>query len=179
MARAYRLGRRQASVDRTGQAILSAARALVSQGPASEVSLGAIARRAGVSRVTVYNRFGARPALLAALAPASHVGEPAASEPRQALRQHLIVSCAAWAADPALHRHLPPALERDSEIARRLAERLGAADALRPGCSLREAEDVIGALASFPMFDRLYRDGRRSPTAVAEILMRLASAILA
>ena len=33
-----------------------------------------------------------------------------------------------------------------------LAERLAASDQLRPGCSLREAEDVIGAITSFPVF---------------------------
>jgi hypothetical protein len=62
---------------------------------------------------------------------------------------------------------------------RALAERLAAADQLRPGCSLKEAEDVIGTLTSFATFDRLYKDGRRSASAVAEILMRLVSAILA
>jgi hypothetical protein len=60
-----------------------------------------------------------------------------------------------------------------------LAERLAASDELRPGCSIKEAEDVIGALTSFEVFDRLSKDGRRSPAAVAEILGRLASGILA
>jgi hypothetical protein len=61
---------------------------------------------------------------------------------------------------------------------RALAERLAAADLLRPGCSLREAEDVIGAITSFTVFDRLHKDGRRSQTAVVEIVMRFASTIL-
>ena len=65
------------------------------------------------------------------------------------------------------------------ESARRIAERLAAADALRPGCSVREAEDVIAILGSFPVFDRLHKDGRRSSAAVTEVLMRLASGILA
>ena len=62
---------------------------------------------------------------------------------------------------------------------RALAERLAASGQLRPGCSLKEAEDVIGALTSFPVFDRLHKDGRRSSAAVGEILLRLAAAILA
>ena len=49
---------------------------------------------------------------------------------------------------------------------------------MRPGCSLKEAEDVIGALTSFGVFDQLHQDGRRSPASVADILMRLAAAIL-
>lgn len=179
MNRAYRLGRRQASVDQTGHSILSAARKLVADGPASGVSVGAIARRAGVSRVTVYNRFGTKSALFAALAPARQRGQSTdPADPLEALHHYLVRVCTMWAADPALHRHLPIATEREHEIERRLAERLAAANALRPGCSLREAEDVIGTLASFPVFDRLHRDGRRSPASVAEILMRLASSVL-
>jgi hypothetical protein len=37
---------------------------------------------------------------------------------------------------------------------------------------------VIGAITSFTVFDRLYKDGRRSQAAVVEILMRLAATIL-
>jgi hypothetical protein len=38
--------------------------------------------------------------------------------------------------------------------------------------------DVIGLLSSFAVFDRLHRDGRRPAAAVADVLMRMASAIL-
>jgi hypothetical protein len=72
---------------------------------------------------------------------------------------------------------LPPVPE--DAAPRLLAERLAAADRLRPGCSLREATDVIGLLSSFPVFDRLHHDGRRTSVAVADVLMRLAAAILA
>src|SRR5216683_3350668 len=119
------LGKRQAGVDRTRAAVLTAARELVAAGGGSNLSVGAVARRAGVSRLTIYNRFGSR-----------------------------------------------------SELLRAVAERLASADQLRPGCSLKEAEDVIGALTSFEVFDRLHLDGRRSSAAVADILMRLAGAIL-
>ena len=177
MTRAYRLGARQASVDRTSQAILAAARRLLAAAPASAVSVGAIAREAGVSRLTVYQRFGSRSGLLGALAPSRPPTAEAPADPREALRRHLLGACEAWAADAAVHRHLPP-VAGDGQADRRLAEQLLAADALRPGCSIREAEDVIGALGSFPVFDRLHHDGRRTPAAVADILMRLAAAIL-
>jgi len=176
--RQYRLGRRQELVDRTAQSILAAARDLVSRNPAGDVSVGQIARQAGVSRLTVYQRFGSRTGLLEALRPKPHAILDFDGDARAALHRHLVEACSAWAADPALHRHLPASDGADPETDRRLAERLLAADALRPGCSLREAEDVIAALSSFAVFDRLYRDGRRSPTAVADILMRLAGAIL-
>ena len=175
MPRAYRLGRRQAAVDRTSSSILDAARRELAESPA--LSFGAVARRAGVTRATVYNRFGSRAALLDSLAPRPTTPEPASRDPRQAVREYLASRCLQWAADPALYRHLPTPDE--GETARRLAEHLAALDALRPGCSLREAQDVLAILGSFPAFDRLHQDGRRSSPAVAEILMRLAGGILA
>ncbi|HEV2141315.1 MAG TPA: helix-turn-helix domain-containing protein [Candidatus Dormibacteraeota bacterium] len=179
MTRGYRLGRRQASVDQTAHAILAAARDLFQESGGAEVSVAAIARRAGVTRVTVYNRFGSRSALLSALAPPDRARPSDDSDPRAALRGHLQFACATWAADPALYRHLPTVADRtDTETPRRLAEALAAADALRPGCSLKEAQDVISVLGSFAVFDRLHQDGRRTPTAVAEMLMRLAGGIL-
>jgi AcrR family transcriptional regulator len=170
--RSYRLGRRQASVDRTARSILEAARELVAeQGPAP--SVGAVARRAGVSRLTVYARFGSRAGLLEALLPVR------ADDGGNDLRRHFERTCSAWAENPALFRHLQVDRAVAMDAARRIAERLAATDALRPGCSLKEAEDVIAALGSFPVFDCLYKDGRRSPAAVTEILLRLAGGILA
>ena len=170
------MGKRQAAADHTRRRILDAARELVAAGRTP--SVGSIARRAGVSRITVYNRFGSRAGLLQSLlapdAPATRPDAP----PREQLRALLADSCARWATQPALFRHLPaPSGEGDG--ARRLAERLAESDDLRPGCSIKEAEDVIGALSSFAVFDRLHHDGRRPPAAVAEILLRLAGAVLA
>ena len=177
MARAYRLGRRQDAVDRTAAGVLDAARELVAEG-ARTPSAQAIANRAGVSRVTVYNRFGSVRELLGRLGP-EPAALPAEGGAREALHSHLRSAAAAWALRPALYRNLPRTPEPDPEALRRLVERLSAEDALRPGCSLKEAEDVIGILSSFHAFDRLHRDGRRSPAAVADILMRLASVTLA
>ncbi len=142
--------------------------------------MGAVARRAGVSRITVYNRFGSRADLLRAIRPSIQPAAAEPGDPPEAVRRYLLDACARWATNPALFRHLPSTgqdAEREGE--RRLAERLAAADALRPGCSLKEAEDVLAALSSFEVFDRLYKDGRRSPAAVAEILVRLVSGIMA
>ena len=183
------LGKRQAGVDRTKAAVLAAARELVAASGGTHLSVGAVARRAGVSRLTIYNRFGSRSGLLRAvageahgrsLAPAAN-GANGSQDPREQLRDRISAACATWSSDPPLFRALPaatfagdPAAQKD----RGLAERLAAADQLRPGCSLKEAEDVIGAITSFAVFDRLHQDGRRSPAAVADILMRLGGAIL-
>jgi AcrR family transcriptional regulator len=190
--RRHDLGKRQAGVDRTKAAVLAAARELVAASGGTHLSVGAVARRAGVSRLTIYNRFGSRSGLLRAVAGEAHgrLLPPAANganaaggtkAPREQLRDRISAACMTWSSDPALFRALPttgsagdPAAQKD----RGLAERLAAADQLRPGCSLKEAEDVVGALTSFAVFDRLHQDGRRSPVAVADILMRLAGAIL-
>lgn len=66
--REYRLGRRQAQVDKTRARLLAAARAILMRrgGPAA-FGLEGVARKAGVSRLTVYNQFGSRVGLLEAL----------------------------------------------------------------------------------------------------------------
>ena len=180
------MGRRQAEIERTRSAILSAARELVAEhGPAS--SIGKVAQRAGVSRITVYNQFGSKEGLLDALAArvAPRSGNPptaqAGSDPRDELRRRIEHACSAWSADPSLYRRLDAHRQwqdEESGYDHALAERLASHDQLRPGCSLREAEDVIGILTSFAVFDRLHKGGRRSPTAVAEILMRMANEFL-
>jgi len=182
MSRSYRLGRRQAAVDQTRSAILAAGRDLITEsGPGS--SLGKVAERAGVSRITVYNQFGSKAKLFEALAAAARPNDagPAAARdvaPREQLKSRIAQACAAWAADPLLYRRLHHHVSwaaQDAEQDRRLAEDLAAGDQLRPGSSIKEAEDVIGILTSFEAFDRLHKGGRRSPTAVAEILTRMAA----
>jgi AcrR family transcriptional regulator len=185
--RSYRLGKRQAAADATRAAILAAARDLLAES-GGEPSVGDIARRAGCSRITIYNRFGSRAALMSAVAGQAYrdrVRSPDSvmpGDPRERLWRHINASCLRWASDPALFRRIPadPLTDADTVLELRgLAERLAESDQLRPGCSIREAEDVIGALTSFPTFDRLFKDGRRSPSAVAEILLRMAGSILA
>ena len=185
-AREYRLGRRRTEVERTRNGILAAARELVSEfGP--EVSIGKVAERARVSRITVYNHFGSKTGLLGALsteAGPTPDGVPRVEpgvDPAGDLRLRIEQACAAWAADPRLYRQLAGRRgDRDrSDFDHALAERLAAHDRLRPGCSIKEAEDVIGILTSFPVFDRLHKEGRRSPSAVVEILLRMASGLRA
>ena len=184
--RGYRLGRRHEAVGQTRSAILSAARRLVTEvGP--EASVGKVAELAGVSRITVYNQFGSKARLFETLATelakgsAGPAGLEAESDARERLRQRIAQSCSAWASDPDLYRQLQgrrPWKGDESEPDRALAEKLADSDQLRPGCSIKEAEDVIGILTSFPVFDRLHKGGRRTPNAVAEILMRMASTVI-
>lgn len=176
--RSYRLGRRQTAIEQTRSSILGAARAEVALG--EPLSVGRVARRARVSRITVYNQFGSRAGLLEALTAQMRAPDqqPAGGTAREMLGRRVSAACTSWAEQAPLFRHLPRAVS-DGSVSRQLAERLAQSDDLRPGCSIKEAEDVIGLLTSFETFDRLYKDGRRSSAAVAEIIMRLASGILA
>jgi AcrR family transcriptional regulator len=185
--RGYRLGRRQGEIDRTRSAILSAARELIAEhGPSA--GMGKVAERAGVSRITIYNQFGSKERLLDALAAGMGHGsavtprvEATSSNPLEELRLRIARACTAWSADPSLYRRLEAHRQWKSEEFdqdRALAESLTAHDQLRPGCSVKEAADVIGILTSFAVFDRLHQGGRRSPSAVAEILMRMAGEFL-
>src|SRR5262249_35010278 len=66
--RPYRLGQRQAAAEQTRARILAAARELlVASAGFSGFSVEAVARQAGVARMTVYYQFGSKPGLLEAL----------------------------------------------------------------------------------------------------------------
>ena len=138
-----------------------------------------------MSRLSVYHHFGSKAGLemaIAAAAPAigTTTGHAAGSSPQDLLQTRVARACERWAADPALFRRLPAAARHsDHEADHQLALALAGADLLRPGCSLKEAEDVIGLVASFEAFDRMHGDGRRSVHLVVEILIRLAGSILA
>jgi AcrR family transcriptional regulator len=188
VSRGYRSEKRDGKALRTRSAILKAARDLVATGLSGSPSVGAVAAKSGVSRLTVYSHFGSKQGLLDALVVEARgsdgrpdrVLDP--GDPKRELERILADTCSHWASDPSLFRRLPPiALSTGGEAAgdRRLAERLAAKDELRAGCSIKEAEDVIALLTSFPAFAGLHQDGRRSDGAVAGILTRLAAAILA
>src|SRR6478672_4295525 len=66
--RPYQLGKRRDAAAATGARILAAARDVFASGDGlTDFTVDAVARRAGVARMTVYYRFGSRDRLLAAL----------------------------------------------------------------------------------------------------------------
>src|SRR5512138_3735009 len=66
--RAYRMSARAAAVEQRGLRILAAARALFVEMPFEDITLEAIAARAGVTLQTVLRRFGSKSRLVAAAA---------------------------------------------------------------------------------------------------------------
>lgn len=158
------------TAEKTRQSILNAARDLLRAG-GREPTVGEIAGRARVSRLSVYHHFGSRGGVLAAVA-----GSAARRGQARSVRDLISQAAIHWASDPSLFRRLPAA--EDGTPVRGVAMSLAADDRLRAGCSLKEAEDVLGVLTSFAVFDRLHQDGRRSTQAVTEILVRMAGSIL-
>ncbi|PYP46922.1 MAG: TetR/AcrR family transcriptional regulator [Gemmatimonadetes bacterium] len=197
--RPYRLGRRQAAVDRTRARILTAARALLVARGNTDFSIEAVARRARVTRATVYQRFGSRPKLLEALFDdlalrggmrdlADAFRRP---DPEEALARFIATFGRFWTAHRAIHRRLLALGALDAGLDRalsarqewrrqglrvivgRVRERYGrpAADALD------ETVDLLFALTSFQTLDVL-AGPKRTPAHAAPIVLRVARAIL-
>lgn len=190
--RPYRLGRRQAAVDRTRARILKAARALLVARRGVEFSLDAVARRARVTRATVYQRFGSRAKLLEALFDelareggmwdlAEAFRQP---DPDQALARFVATFGRFWTTYRPIHQRLLALGTLDPELGRTLRARQ---EWRRPGLReilrrmRRHDEETVGVLftlTSFQTFDTL-AGPTKTPLDVVPIVLRLARAALA
>jgi AcrR family transcriptional regulator len=197
--RSYRLGRRQAAVDRTRARILTAARVLLVARGGADFSIDAVARRARVTRATVYQRFGSRPKVLEALfddlARRGGMGDLADAfrhpDPDEALARFVATFGGFWTAHRPIHRRLlalgalDAGLERTLRarqewrrqglrvIVARVRERYG-----RPAADAQnETIDLLFTLTSFQTFDVL-AGPKRTPAQVAPMVLRVARAVL-
>src|SRR6266516_632710 len=197
--RPYRLGRRQGAIEKTRQRVLRAARDLLAvRGGAERFSIDAVARRAGVARMTVYHQFGSRRGLLEALFDSFAVGGAlpdllAAAfqrpDPDDTLAGVIMAFARFWGAgragirrvralgmlDPELGEALEARNQRRREVVRavvkRLAERYG-----RPAADERvRAVEMLYTLTSFETFDTL-AGPKRGMDKVAPAILQLARA---
>jgi AcrR family transcriptional regulator len=189
--RPYRLGRRQAAVDRTRARILKAARALLVARGSTEFSIEAVAQRARVTRPTVYHQFGSRPKLLEALFDdlarqggmwdlADAFRQP---DPEEALARFIATFGRFWTKHRPIHRRLLALGALDAGLDRALRARQ---EWRRQGLRvivgrIRAAQDetidLLFALTSFQTFDML-AGSKRNPAHVAPIVLRAARTIL-
>ena len=199
--RPYRLGQRQAAADLTRARILRAARELLTARKGTgRFSVDAVARRAGVVRMTVYHRFGSRRGLLEALFDsfAADAGLPRQlaiafqePDPLEALAGFITAFGRFWGAArlplrrvralAALDPQLGEAIEARNELRRkgvrvivdRLSERCG-----RPVPEARDqAVEILYTLTSFETFDTLAGPARK-PEQVAPVVQQLARAAI-
>src|SRR5262245_38191437 len=123
--RRYRMDKRQASRDETRARILEAAWRILSDGSSRDLTMDAVARRADVSRLTIYYQFGSRAGLLEALY--DHLATRGnmrrmsevflESDAAIALEKMIRIFVGFWASDPAVLRHLRAMAALDPEIA--------------------------------------------------------------
>lgn len=197
--RTYRLEQRATGIADTRQKVVAAARALFLTAGFHRVSIEAIAAHAGVGRTTVFQQFGSRSGLLAALEQETRaragveelwhkLGDPDAL---QALHAAFGMGCRVWAAEAEMFRGLFALAAIDPEMqaivadqaARRrqlidaLALRLQRQRRLRPGVTRRCAADLLWLLTSFQSFDTLHA-ARGSLREVTRLLLGQAAAFV-
>jgi len=154
------------------------------------MSLDAVAKKARVTRLTVYNQFGSRRALLevvfddlAARGGLHRIPSVMASpDAHAALQQIVAIFCDFWSGTPAALVRLQGAAAGDAEFAaslrarnerRRqlltvLVNRMGERSPRRPGM-VAEVVDTLFALTSFGFFSELTANGRSASAACCVI----------
>jgi AcrR family transcriptional regulator len=210
-ARRYELRKRQEALDENRVRAIEAAKALLTEGSASgsesglpsELTMGAVAERAGITRQTLYNRFGSRSELIEAvfdeLARSAAMGSMAAAmqqrDPQMRLAGMIETFGRFWSMDRAILRRIralaatDPVLQRAvnaRDERRRAACRhvvngfAGSAtgvkgDVVKSG-SAKDTSllvDVLYSLTSFEFFDML-AGVERTGAEVTELVIALA-----
>jgi AcrR family transcriptional regulator len=192
------MARRGADAAATREEIIAAAHRLLNDPKGSTLSLDEVARAAGVTRATLYNHFGSRRALLAAvfedqgrLIQYERVrAAQQRDDPRDALTSTLRELGRAWSTQRnALRRTLALAVF-DKEIEQlvmryeefrrgeigALAQRLSDAALLGTGVTTTQAAESLGALTSFQFFDVLCLG--TSPSVATQRLIHLTTLAL-
>ncbi len=194
-SRPYRLGQRETAMEATRARVLAAARELIlGENALAGFSMEAVARQAGVTRMTVYQRFGSKRGLLEALfddmGARGRLGErlpDAFSRPDalEALQAYIEAFCDFWESDRALNRRLRGFAALDKEFAAAIAARYErrhhaiemllrrlSGHGITPPPAAREAlVETLLALTGFEFYDVLA--GERTPQEVAPIVFRL------
>lgn len=188
-SRPYANGRRSAKAAKTREKLLDAATGVLRGQGAAALSLEAVAKAAGVTRLTVYNQFGSRRGLLEAafdrLAATGGMMDLAsamtAPDARAGLAKLVAVFCGFWSSDDSL-AGLYAAAAMDPELAdglnARNARRREALVELvrrfggRTESAQHDVADVLFALTGFAMFHAL-ASGGRTAAAICRLLQPL------
>ena len=191
--RPYRLGKREAAANETRLRILEATRQVLAAEEESDLGMEYIARRADVSRLTIYYQFKSRPGLLEALydylamrgnmrSMAEVFHEPG---PSVAVDKFVRIFVGFWSSDPVVIRRLRGMATLDPDIAQGIRAR----DARRQHIareivwrtvlrhnkdSTRDQDDltvdILSMLTSFESYDALARSGHTLDQITATIL---------
>jgi AcrR family transcriptional regulator len=194
-SRNYRSAVRAAAADAKRARVVAVGRALLNAGRGGAAfSLDAVARRAGVTRLTVYNQFKSKRGLLEAIFDDTarrgrlHELQRVLEEPdlALALQCYVAIFCRFWAMHARLFPKLVAVARLDPEIAESLGKRVERRRHLLQTLIGRSSitddrqrlVDVLFAVTGFEMFDLLSAHSRK-PAAVQLIMQQLASDALA
>jgi len=191
--RPYRSPRRRVAAKRTRARLLKAARSMLAA--PDGISLDAVAKKAGVTRLTVYNQFGSRRALLEAVfddmaerGGLHRIREAMAkTDPQVALQQIVLIFCDFWsvhrgalwrlhaasATDPEFEESLRARNQRRRHLLSVLVDRMIEGGGKRPEVVI-ELIDVLFALTSVGFFWELTAGGRKA-NAVCHLIQALAA----
>jgi AcrR family transcriptional regulator len=194
--RRYQSSIRDAAASRTRERLVDAAVAVLGTVEGiGEFSLAMVAKKAGVTRLTVYNQFGSRRALLEAAFDEIAVRGGllrlntvmADADPHAALSQTIAIFCEFWSSGLSALRLLHASGASDPELAQSVDERnerrrgllralvRGVAKNHRmPPKTQRDLVDTLFALTSFWFFSQLTIEGRTAE-AVCRIIQQLAA----
>lgn len=179
--RPYRSAVREAAANATHTRIIAAARALLGAPKGiTGFSLEAVARKARITRLTVYNQFGSRRALLEAVFDDMAVRgglhriqeAMAVTDPHNALKRIIVIFSTFWgsnlavmarldaatASDPEFEESVRERNERRRRILSEIVRRMATGRAAQPE-SLKELIDILFALTSLAFFTQLISAG--------------------
>jgi AcrR family transcriptional regulator len=199
--RPYRMERRREITDENRRRIINAARELLASRDAAEkFSMDAVARRAGVARMTVYHQFGSLRGLLEGLCDSlavaggmNHLADAFRNpDPLAGLDRFVDVFMRFWETDREVRRGLGAMAVLDSDIAAVLEERSGwrrkglqvllgrlAKETGRPKPrELDDRVDLLYTLTAFSTYDSL-AGPKRSTEQVTKMVQQLARQVLA
>ena len=191
--RTYRSRTRAEAAEQTRRRIAAAAAVVLRAKGAGGFSLESVAKEAGVTRLTVYNQFGSRRALLeavfddcAAIGGLHRLREVMVkSDPRAALRELVEIFCSFWGSDQASLGSLHAATSGDAEFEVSLRERnerrrkaiaaligrlAAQGDIARP--ARRDLTDLLFVITSFQSYTDLAAG--RTPDATCALIWRAA-----
>ena len=190
-ARAYQSPSREAAAADTRERVLAATAAMLRSG--TPLAVDAVAKAAGVTRVTVYNQFGSRRGLLEAAfdrfaqeAGITRLADAfALPDPQAAIAMLVTVFCDFWAYDGGVAQRVHGAALADPEFAESVRERnerrrhvlaalvgrLAEGGKVADGAE-RDLVDAVFVLTSWPVYESLALRGR-TPREVNALLQAM------
>jgi AcrR family transcriptional regulator len=197
--RSYTTARRRGSAESVDR-VLDASERLIRDGEFHSATMEELAAAAGISRATVFNRFGSKLGVLEGLAERCNTGPEMRAiqealeieDPVASLESTIEASCAIWEASGFIYEQLkaivvlePDAaalIDQQSDEQRAdlqgLSRRLARAGKLRPGVSEARAAATLHMLTSLESFLRLRREYGLSLRQTRETIAELARTLL-